>query len=96
MISVNEAQEAYAKEVMSLLATWGYRADLDIRNEKLGYKIREAQMKKTPLMIVLGFKEAESRTVSVRTHTGETKNDLALEAFKGFLATETQLGGKTH
>ena len=49
----------------------GIRAECDLRNEKIGYKIREAQGQKIPVMLVVGDKEAESGTVSVRTRKGE-------------------------
>ena len=49
----------------------GLRVETDLRNEKIGFKIREAQMHKTPYMLIIGDKEAENGTVSVRSRTGE-------------------------
>jgi threonyl-tRNA synthetase len=96
VINVTPDQEAYAKEVAATLTGWGLRVQTDLRNEKLGYKIREAQLQRVPLMLVLGNKETESRTLSVRKSSGETTNDLSLEAFKTFLEQELKPGGKTH
>ena len=68
----------------------------DLRNEKLGYKIREAQLQKIPLMVVLGGKEKETNTLSVRKNSGENINNLTLESFKEFLKTLALTGGNTH
>ena len=59
------------EELVRLLDERGYRAEADYRNEKIGYKIREAQMQKIPYMLVIGDKEAEDGSLSVRTRTGE-------------------------
>ena len=66
VLPITEKQNGYAEEVKSLLRQEGIRADLDSRSEKIGYKIREAQMEKVPYMFVVGGREAESRAVSVR------------------------------
>ena len=58
--------KAYAREVEEKLQLAGIRVEADLRNEKLGYKIREAQLEKTPYMLVVGENEAQSGTVSVR------------------------------
>ena len=59
----------------------GIRTELDERNEKIGYKIREAQMQKTPYMLVIGDREAESGAVAVRTRSGEDLGAMPLDAF---------------
>ena len=61
-----ENQSAYAHEVCDKLVAAGIRAEVDDRNEKMGYRIREAQLQKIPYMLVLGEKERENGTVSVR------------------------------
>ena len=66
VLPITEKQTMYAEEVVSLLRNEGLRAELDSRNEKIGYKIREAQMEKVPFMFIIGGKEEESRSVSVR------------------------------
>ena len=60
--------------LVELLENLGFRAEGDYRNEKIGYKIREAQMQKVPYMLVIGDKEAESGDLSVRTRSGEQFN----------------------
>ena len=72
VIPVAEKQQAYAREVGEALHALGVRVHVDDRNEKLGYRIREAQLQKVPYMLVVGDKEIESRTVSVRhRHAGD-------------------------
>ncbi|MFC5652386.1 threonine--tRNA ligase [Paenibacillus solisilvae] len=66
IIPVSTAFEGYAREVEEKLQLAGIRVESDLRNEKLGYKIREAQLEKAPYMLVLGDNEAQSGTVSVR------------------------------
>ncbi|MFX0548059.1 threonine--tRNA ligase [Hathewaya histolytica] len=66
IMNITDAQESYAQEVYEKLKENGIRAELDLRNEKIGYKIREAQLRKVPYMLVLGNKEMEEGKVAVR------------------------------
>ena len=66
VIPITEKQHDYAAEVCTALRDGSFRADLDDRNEKVGYKIREAQLKKIPYMLIVGAREAESNMVAVR------------------------------
>jgi len=74
----NEADD-YAREVLAALKTAGVRAELDLRNEKINYKVREHSLAKVPVMLVVGKKEAESRSVAIRTLGGANQEILALE-----------------
>ncbi|MDM5154914.1 threonine--tRNA ligase [Bacillus sp. DX1.1] len=76
-----EVHEGYAKEMEEKLRHAGIRAELDVRNEKLGYKIREAQMKKTPYILVIGDKEIENEAVNVRRYGEEKSEVVSLSAF---------------
>jgi threonyl-tRNA synthetase len=67
-ITVNEEYDAYALAAKEAFDKAGIRTEIDLRNEKLGYKIREAQMEKVPYMFVIGSKEQESGTLNVRSH----------------------------
>lgn len=96
IINVADEQADYAKQVHAQLKALGLRVEIDLRNEKLGYKIREAQLQKIPLMVVLGGKEKETNTLSVRKNSGENINNLTLEAFKEFLKPLQLTGGNTH
>jgi threonyl-tRNA synthetase len=73
VLPVSEKFGRYAAEARHRLAAAGVRADLDERNEKLGYRIREAQLAKIPYMLVVGAKEEEAGTVAVRLRTGEDR-----------------------
>ena len=66
ILPIAERHHTYAEEVRSMLEEAGIRVEIDERSEKIGYKIREAQLQKTPYMLVIGDKEAEAQTVSVR------------------------------
>jgi threonyl-tRNA synthetase len=96
LINVTDAQLDYAQKILETLKSWGIRAELDSRNEKLGYRIREAQMKKIPLMLVLGEKEKTAQTLSVRKTNGETTNDLTIDGFRTFLEPWLKPGGTNH
>jgi len=80
VLSLSEKVEAYANEVAALLKREGFRAHADIRNEKLGFKVREAEMAKVPYMIVVGEREAADRSVSVRLLRGAKSNAMPLAA----------------
>jgi len=81
LLPITERTHDYARELMKMLENADIRCELDDRNEKIGYKIREAQMEKVPYMLVLGDKEQEEQMVAVRSSkTGETEN-MSAEAF---------------
>lgn len=71
----------YAQTVVSFLKAKGYRVELDTRDEKIGYKIREAQLEKVPYMLIVGQKEEESKTVSVRKRDEGDIGSMTLDAF---------------
>ena len=73
----------YAREVLAKLKAAGLRAEIDERNEKIGYKIREAQMQKLPYMLLIGDKEVEEGKVSVRERA---RGDLGVKTIEEFLA----------
>lgn len=85
VLAVGADHEEYARKVVSDLKMMDYRAELDIRDEKLGRKIRDAQMEKIPFMLVIGDKEVESGTVSVRDRSegdlGAMSIDSLVEVF---------------
>ncbi len=81
VLPVSNAFNDYAAEVTKALNDAGIRVHLDDRNEKIGYKIREAQLGKTPYMLVVGEREKNDGTVSVRTRAGEDKGAIKVEEF---------------
>ena len=70
--------DAYAGEVRTALEAAGLRSRLDLRNEKIGYKVREHSLAKVPVIFVVGKREASKRTVAVRRLGGESQEILAL------------------
>ena len=81
VIPISEKHTEYATEILSELEASGVRAEADFRNEKMGYKIREAQLQKIPYMLVVGDKEAESGTVSLRSRKAGDEGSLPLGEF---------------
>ena len=81
VLPITDRCAEYAESVRAALDAAGIRAEADLRNEKIGYKIREAQLQKTPYMLVVGDKEAENATVSVRTRAGEDRGAMPLVDF---------------
>ncbi len=88
LIPVSEKHIAYAKEVAEHLEKAGLRYEIDERNEKLGYKIRAAQLEKVPYMFILGDKEVEAKNISVRQRDGEERNGIDLADFVGEVMEE--------
>ncbi len=78
LLPVSEKTLGYAKDIMAKLVKEGVRCELDDKDEKIGYKIRTAQLEKVPFMLILGEKEAEAGNISVRDRDGEQKNGIAL------------------
>ncbi len=81
VMPITDRAADYAKNVAEKLDAVGIRVETDLRNEKIGYKIREAQLQKIPYMLVVGDKEAQAGTVSVRTRGGVDEGAMPLESF---------------
>ena len=81
VLPVTDRAHEYAKSLVAQLTDADIRAEGDYRSEKLGYKIREAQMQKIPYMLVVGDRDVENNTVSVRTRTGEDLGAMTMDAF---------------
>ncbi|MEA4941500.1 MAG: threonine--tRNA ligase [Oscillibacter sp.] len=81
ILTITERADEYAKKVAAALNAQGFRVELDLRNEKIGKKIREAQLEKDPYMLVLGDKEAESGQVAVRHRADGDLGVMSLDAF---------------
>ena len=85
VLPVTERAHDYATQIASKLDAAGVRVENDLRSEKLGYKIREAQMQKIPYMLVVGDRDMEAGTVSVRTRAGEDLGAMSLTDFGAML-----------
>ena len=90
VLPVTDRAAAYADGVAKALDDAGFRVEVDHRSEKLGYKIREAQTMKIPYMVVVGDKDMENHTVSIRHRTGEDLGAMSLDAFAALLKDEVE------
>ena len=85
VLPITDRAGAYADEIAAKLDAAGYRVEVDSRNEKIGKKIREATMEKIPYMLVVGDRDMESGTVSVRLRSGEDLGAMSYDAFQAML-----------
>ncbi len=81
LLPITDSQHEYAEQLRQSLTDQGIRVEKDLRNEKIGFKIREAQLQKIPYMAVLGDKETESRTLAVRKRRAKETRTLPLNDF---------------
>ncbi len=81
VLCITDKQRSYAESVVGQLKASGVRAEADLRNEKVGFKIREAEKGKIPYMLVIGDREVEAGTVSVRGRSGANHGSLSVQAF---------------
>ncbi len=90
VLNITDAQGDYAQAVAQTLVDQGFRVQADLRNEKVGYKIREHTMQKVPYLIVVGDREKETDTIAVRTRSGEDLGSMSLTSFVERLETEVR------
>jgi threonyl-tRNA synthetase len=88
LLTVTDRQHEYANHLLAQLKAAGIRAEVDLRGEKIGYKIREAQLQKVPYMLVLGDKEKDAGNVSVRLKSGQILNGVSTQEFMEKLTEE--------
>lgn len=92
VMNITEQQTEYALKVTEILKNLGIRVKSDLRNEKIGFKIREHSIQRIPYLVVLGDRERDGQTLSIRKQTGEDLGSMPLMAFVEKLKTE--IGGK--
>ncbi len=85
VVSISEKYEKYAEKVLNLLENNEIRALADNRNETVGKKIREAEMKKIPFMVIVGEQEEKNNTITVREHGGEDLGAITIDAFTAII-----------
>ncbi len=90
ILPISDAQNEYAENIHKQLISLGFRAETDLRNESLGYKIRAAQGEKVPYMLICGEKEQEAKTVSVRNLSGKQKHGVLIPDFLDILKNEVE------
>ncbi len=92
ILNITDDQADYCQKVYEQLRKGGVRIEKDVRNEKLNYKIREAQLAKIPYMLIVGDKEMETGTVTVRLRDGKNLPPLSVQEFAAKIAEECQAG----
>ncbi|HMB58367.1 MAG TPA: threonine--tRNA ligase, partial [Xanthomonadales bacterium] len=95
VLNISEKQSEFCNNVVQVLRNKGFRVNSDLRNEKIGFKIREHTLGKIPYLLVVGDREVESEAVSVRTRSGEDLGNMSLEAFTTYLAADIERRGQT-
>ncbi|MCA6065297.1 threonine--tRNA ligase [Thalassolituus marinus] len=85
VLNITDNQAEYCENLAKSLKSKGFRAEADLRNEKIGFKIREHTLHKVPFQLVVGDKEVETNTVAVRTRKGEDLGTMSVEAFEELL-----------
>ena len=95
ILNITDQQADYARKVQETLRNKGLRVNSDLRNEKIGFKIREHTIKRVPYLLVIGDRELEAGTVAVRTRGGEDLGSMPIEQLAEALKTESASRGRT-
>jgi threonyl-tRNA synthetase len=88
VLTITERQDDYARSVVEALRKKGLRVEADLRNEKIGFKIREHTLKRVPYLLVLGDREMETQTVAVRTRSGEDLGSMGVDTLLSRVQSE--------
>ncbi|MDH5407407.1 MAG: threonine--tRNA ligase [Gammaproteobacteria bacterium] len=96
VMNITDSQSSYVEEVVAELKKQGIRALSDLRNEKIGFKIREHTLQKVPYQLVIGDRELENRTVAVRTRGGEDLGAMSVKDFAQKLTRSVACRGRSH
>jgi threonyl-tRNA synthetase len=95
VLNITEKQDEFCLQVAETLANQGFRVDSDLRNEKIGFKIRQHTLAKVPYLLVAGDREVENGSVAVRTRAGEDLGSMPVAAFAQHLAEVVGRRGRT-
>jgi threonyl-tRNA synthetase len=94
VLNITDKQSEYCKNIEETLKKRGFRVLADLRNEKIGFKIREHTINKVPYHVVIGDKEVENNTVAVRTRSGEDLGALSIDALVELLQGDVSRYGR--
>ena len=95
IVNITDKQADYVKKIEENLLKQGFRVKSDLRNEKIGFKIREHTLQRVPYLIVVGDKEVANESVAVRTRSGDDLGSMPLEAFVDHLSADIARRGRT-
>jgi threonyl-tRNA synthetase len=90
VLNITDRQAPYVTEVANTLRKKGFRVEADLRNEKIGFKIRAHTLQRVPYLLILGDREVETRTLTVRDRKGQDLGSFALDAFMTRLGDEVE------
>ena len=85
VLNITDKQADYAREITESLKKLGFRVKSDLRNEKIGFKIREHTLQRVPYLLVIGDREMTDRMLAVRERSGKDLGSMPLDAFVGYL-----------
>jgi threonyl-tRNA synthetase len=94
VLNITDRQAEYCENVVKSLQNKGFRVEADLRNEKIGFKIREHTIKRIPFLLVAGDKEVEAGTLAIRDRTGKDLGVLPLDAFVNLLEQDINRRGR--
>jgi threonyl-tRNA synthetase len=93
VLNITDRQDEVCKKIAESLENQGFRVDLDLRNEKIGFKIREHTLQRVPYLLIVGDREVEEGTVAVRSREGEDLGSMPVDGFAGRLREEISRRG---
>jgi threonyl-tRNA synthetase len=94
-LNITDKQADYVDSVAKTLSNQGFRVEADLRNEKIGFKIREHTMQKVPFLLVAGDREKEAGSLAVRSRSGEDLGSMSIDDLGGFLAQQVAKRGRS-
>ena len=95
VLNISEKQDDYCRKLTKTLGNKGFRVESDLRNEKIGFKIRQHTLGKVPYLLVVGDREVENETIAVRTRSGEDLGSMPVDEFAQHLAEDVGRRGRT-
>ena len=95
VLNITDSQSDYTTKGSSSLIKKGFRAETDLRNEKIGFKIREHTIQKVPYLLVVGDREVDNKQVAVRARNGDDLGSMSIDDFSRLLETEVEKKGRT-
>src|SRR6202011_2773780 len=94
VLSITDRQDGYVKGITETLKNQGFRVESDLRNEKVGFKIREHTLRRVPYLLVAGDKEVAANLLSVRTRSGKDLGTMPVQTFMDRLRLELESRGR--
>ena len=94
MLNITDSQSGYVSDVVNSLKNNGFRVESDLRNEKIGFKIREHTIQKVPYLLVVGDREVENGQVAVRARNGDDLGSMSIGEFSALLTKNIEKKGR--